>query len=767
MGTKATPETAPVPMPEPMPASVSRSSTTPAAGTGEHSGLDSPVSAVAGVGSARARLLAKRGIVTVGDLLLDAPRRHEDRRRFSKIRELQKGQKTTVSGKVIAMGNKTFARTGRSVFELILDDGSAHLHCRWWNLPQMERFFDVGDELVVHGKVRSLRPRAMDHPETETLSSVTREADPETLATGGTAGAGTNGATDPSEEPSLHVGRWVPIYGLTDGLTQRARRWIAWNALKAFGDRIPGSDPDLLTEASRSGRTASADGQQEIPMLAQAWPSRAQAIRDLHFPENDTDAERARQRLALDEFIALQFAIQRRRLNLEAKATALPCQGDNSLMRPFLARLGFRPTQAQNRVLREIREDMGGTVPMRRLLQGDVGSGKTLVAAAAALMALESGYSAVVMAPTEILAQQLHANFRRWLEPLRIPVHLWTASVKSRSGTVTDPGAGSVLDLGFREVGVTVGTHALIESGFLPERLGLVIIDEQHRFGVAQRDRLLRKGRYPHLLVMTATPIPRTLGLTLYGDLDLSLLDEKPPGRGKIRTHLRSPDALPKVWAFLRQQIERGHQAYLVYPRILDNGEEDAKAVETEFPRLCKALEPHAVGKLHGRLPAEEKERVLSEFRAGRIQALVATSVIEVGIDVPQATLMLIENAQQFGLAQLHQLRGRIGRGAAESHCILVGGKAATSARNASTPMPEDPRLKAFSETDDGFELAELDFKLRGVGELTGLAQSGSDHLRFGSLIEDRPLVEFARRLVRDHLRRPRDSAADPGALSR
>jgi ATP-dependent DNA helicase RecG len=257
---------------------------------------------------------------------------------------------------------------------------------------------------------------------------------------------------------------------------------------------------------------------------------------------------------------------------------------------------------------------------------------------------------------------------------------------------------------------------------------------------------------------MTATPIPRTLGLTLYGDLDISVLDEKPPGRGKIRTHLRTPDALPKVWAFIRRELELGHQAYIVYPRILDNGEEDAKSVETEYPRICKALEPHAVGKLHGRMPPEEKERILGEFRAGRIQALVATSVIEVGIDVPQATLMLIENAQQFGLAQLHQLRGRIGRGAAESHCILVSGKAsASSAASAapSAPLPSDPRLKAFSETDDGFELAELDFKLRGVGELTGLAQSGSDHLRFGSLIEDRPLVEFARQLVRRHLRRP------------
>jgi len=274
---------------------------------------------------------------------------------------------------------------------------------------------------------------------------------------------------------------------------------------------------------------------------------------------------------------------------------------------------------------------------------------------------------------------------------------------------------------------------------------------------------------------MTATPIPRTLGLTLYGDLDISVLDEKPPGRGKIRTHLRTPDALPKVWAFIRRELELGHQAYIVYPRILDNGEEDAKSVETEYPRICKALEPHAVGKLHGRMPPEEKERILGEFRAGRIQALVATSVIEVGIDVPQATLMLIENAQQFGLAQLHQLRGRIGRGAAESHCILVRGKASasssalTASAAPSAPLPSDPRLKAFSETDDGFELAELDFKLRGVGELTGLAQSGSDHLRFGSLIEDRPLVEFARQLVRRHLRRPPtgNSATDPSNKAR
>ncbi len=667
--------------------------------------LDSPVSFVPGIGPARVRLLERLGIRTIGDLLLDPPRRHEDRRSFSLVRELQVGQTTAVLGRIVAAGTKKFRQGTRSVFEFVLDDGTARLHCRWWNMPHMERQFAVGEEWVVHGKVRSLKPRTMDHPETERLGTASEAED-------------RSAAPDP-EEPRLHVGRIVPIYRLTEGLGQRGRRWIAWVALQRFGHLLAEPEPDLMSKAVRDDGTH--------------WPTRAQAVADIHFPTNGTAANTARERLAMDEFIALQLEIQRRRKNLELKAKALPCGGDNRLMRPFLASLGFRPTDAQARVLREIRSDMGGTVPMRRLLQGDVGAGKTLVAAGAALMALESGFHVAVMAPTEILAVQLEQVFARWFAPLGVEVSLITGSNKPA-------GPGSL----FTDTPtLTVGTHALIESGFTPDRLGLVVIDEQHRFGVSQRERLLRKGRYPHLLVMTATPIPRTLGLTLYGDLDVSILDSKPAGRSRIRTHLRTSDSLPKIWSFVRKELEAGHRAYVVYPRVTDTGDDDAKSVEASLPVIAKALAPHAVGRLHGRVSAEEKHRTMEAFRSGKIEVLVATSLIEVGVDVPEATVMVIENASQFGLAQLHQLRGRIGRGGFESHCILVSGETRPEGRQ---------RLEILAGTDNGFDLAEADLRLRGPGELTGEAQSGLPDLRFGDLVRDGRLVLSARELVRGHL---------------
>ena len=666
--------------------------------------LDSPVSRVTGVGPARARLLERLGLRTLGDLLFDAPRRHEDRRSFCKVRDLEEGVRGAVLGRIVAAGVKKFQQSGKSVYEFILDDGTARLHCRWWNMPHLERLFRVGDELVIYGKIKSLQPATMDHPETERLSSLS-----ERESGGGIA----------AEEQSVHVGRIVPIYSLTEGLGQRTRRWIAWSVLRQWGDLLPVPSPDLVATLPEG--------------LAPPWPSRAKALVDLHFPNQMGDVELARQRFALDEFIELQRVLQRRRQNLERNTKALPCGGDNRLMRLFLASLGFQPTAAQQRVLREIRGDMGGAVPMRRLLQGDVGAGKTFVAASAALMALESGYHVAVMAPTEILAGQLHRVFERWFSPLGIEVAIRTGSMKS-SGLVPLFSDGPQ---------VTVGTHALIENSFAPERLGLVVIDEQHRFGVSQREKLLKKGHYPHLLVMTATPIPRTLGLTLYGDLDVSILDGKPPGRSRIRTHLRTPEALPKIWEFVRREIALGHRVYVVYPRVSDSGEEDIKSVETAYPRIAQALQPYRVASLHGRMTGVEKQSTMDAFRSGLVQVLVATSLIEVGVDVPEATVMLIENAGQFGLAQLHQLRGRIGRGTAESHCILVSGEATELGQK---------RLEILAGTDDGFALAEADFKLRGPGELIGQAQSGLSGLRFGDLIEDGDLLVQARDAVRSYL---------------
>ncbi|MDW8310491.1 MAG: ATP-dependent DNA helicase RecG, partial [Verrucomicrobiales bacterium] len=417
------------------------------------------------------------------------------------------------------------------------------------------------------------------------------------------------------------------------------------------------------------------------------------------------------------------------------------CGGDrNRLIRPFLKQLGFSLTAAQARVLREIRADLSGRLPMRRLLQGDVGSGKTLVAACASLMTLESGYNVALMAPTEILAEQHYNNFRRWFEPLGVRVLLRTGSRKT-SPDADGPEAAALPGLTetvSRAPTMFIGTHALLTEGFELPELGLVIIDEQHRFGVAQRERLVRKGRYPHLLVMTATPIPRTLALTLYGDLDVSVIDELPPGRAPIKTLVRTSDTLPKVHEFIRARLAEGRQAYVVYPRVEETAD-GLKAVTREFERLQKAFAPYRVGLLHGRLSAREKDRVMEAFRANALQVLLATALVEVGVDVPNATVMLIENAEAFGLAQLHQLRGRIGRGAHPSWCILVSDAAKPEARE---------RLRVLEETSDGFRIAEADLQLRGPGELLGQAQSGMPRLRFADLTRDLTLVRLAREVA-------------------
>ncbi len=653
--------------------------------------LAQPVQELRGVGPERQAQLNRLGLFTVEDLLLHRPRRHEDRRHFRTIAELQLDEPGTTRGKIVALGLKRYRSGTRSIFEIILEDGTARLHCRWWNLPFMQNYFAAGDEVFVFGKPNSLKPRTIDHPETEVIEG--------------------------GEESFIHVNRIAPVYPLTEGMPQRWLRSLIWRTLEQFGTAIDEPWPELRKPGIKDAAGPAAQYRR--------LPSRAEAIRALHFPQAMEDLEAARRRLALDEFLSLQRDIQSRRRKFEAKARGLPCAGDNRLMKPFLHQLGFQLTAAQTRVLRELRRDLSGAHPMRRLLQGDVGSGKTLVAACSALMVLESGYNVALMAPTEILAEQHFQTFRKWFAPLGISVELQTGSYKSEIGNR-------------KSECLVVGTHALVESGFALERLGLAIIDEQHKFGVTQREKLLRKGNYPHLLVMTATPIPRTLGLTLYGELDLSVIDEMPPGRGRLKTFVRTADKLPKVWAFVREQLAEGRQAYVVHPRV----EETAgglKAVTTEFANLKTVLAPHAVGLLHGRLKSGEKEQVMAAFRANTIKVLLATPLIEVGLDVPNATVMLIENAEQFGLAQLHQLRGRIGRGAHDSYCILVA-----AAKN-----PESQkRLKVLEETTDGFRIAEADLKLRGPGELLGQQQSGLPNFRFGNLAEDGGLVELARELA-------------------
>jgi ATP-dependent DNA helicase RecG len=652
---------------------------------------------IPGVGSERAAQLARLEIRTVEDLLLHRPHRYEDRQNLRKISELEAGLPAITHGKIVAQGTKWFKQHTKSVFEIILSDGTARLHCRWWNLPFMEKYFAVGDEVLVFGRPVWMKPRTMDHPETEVLEG--------------------------GEENFIHLNRITPIYPLTEGLPQRWLRSLIWRTLQAFGPRIP--EPQLPKPA---GAETGSD-------TAPPFPSRPQAIRWLHFPDTLEQPEQARRRLALDEYIALQRLLRLRRKNFENKAQALACGGDNHLIKPFLARLGFKLTEAQTRVLREMRHDLAGHLPMRRLLQGDVGSGKTVVAACCALMTLESGYDVALMAPTEILAEQHFRNFEAWLRPLGIPVSIRTGSHKtgpegSSPASSNSPGRP-------RRPALVIGTHALLEAGLTFENLGLVIIDEQHKFGVTQREQLVRKGQFPHLLVMTATPIPRTLGLTLYGDLDVSVIDQSPPGRGQIKTFVRAADKLPAVWDFIRPKLAEGRQAYVVYPRVEEAGE--VKAAVQELAAVRKALAPYRVELLHGRLNGREKDVVMTQFRQNQAQALVATSLIEVGVDVPNATVMLIENAEQFGLAQLHQMRGRIGRGAHESYCILVAAARSRAARE---------RLGVLEKTHDGFEIAEADLKLRGPGELLGQQQSGVPKFRFGDLVTDLELIKLARELV-------------------
>lgn len=642
-----------------------------------------PLMELRGVGPERSAQLARLGVRTVGDLLLLPPRRHEDRRTMVRVADLCLSQPATVRGQIVALGLKTFSQKRKSVFEIVVDDGTARLHCRWWNLPYMQNYFAQGDEVLVFGKPLSLKPRTIDHPETEVIEG--------------------------GAESSIHINRIAPVYPLTEGLPQRWLRSLVWRTLEEYA-----------------------------PQIAEPWPAnlapdlmtRRQAVQALHFPEVEADAEEARRRLALDELVEFQLALQTRRRNLLANARGCPCIGDNRLVKPFLRQLGFQLTQAQTKVLREFRADLASGIPMRRLLQGDVGSGKTVVAACCSLICVESGRNVALMAPTEILAEQHFQVFTRGFTPLGIPVQLRTGAHKpSPEELAVERGVNP---------SIVIGTHALIEDGFAPDNLGLVVIDEQHRFGVAQREKLVRKGAYPHLLVMTATPIPRTLGLTLYGDLDISVIEELPSGRAPLRTFVRPASSLPRVWAFVRKELAAGRQAFVVLPRVEDTGQA-LKAVTTEFEVIQQELAPFKVGLLHGRLSSAEKEMAMTAFRQNTLQVLLSTSLIEVGIDVPNATVMLIENAEQFGLAQLHQLRGRIGRGAHESYCILIArGKTRESKQ----------RLELLAETTDGFRIAEADLKLRGPGDLLGLEQSGLPPFRFASLVEDLPLVQRARELA-------------------
>jgi len=518
---------------------------------------------------------------------------------------------------------------------------------------------------------------------------------------------------DAADDEPIHAGALVPVYSTTEGLPQQALRSLLWRLVEAHAHEVDETLPDAVRARRRL-----------VPL--------ADAVRGAHFPATEAERAAAVRRLAFDDFLLLQLglAILRSRTTRQ-KGVSMRPRGE--LLARLRASLPFALTAAQERVWDDIRRDMAAPYPMHRLLQGDVGSGKTVVAALAVCAAVEAGYQAAVMAPTEILAEQHLATFRRLLEPLGIGVTLLTSGVKPRER------AARRAAIAAGEIGCVIGTHALVQEPVEFRRLGLAVVDEQHRFGVHQRARLKGKGERPDVLVMTATPIPRTLALTLYGDLDVSVIDELPPGRTPVRTEARTESRRRQIYDFLKGQIADGRQVYVVYPLVEESELVDLKAATDMAHHLQRDVFPDlTVGLLHGRLSSEDKDAIMRSFKAGAIQVLVATTVIEVGIDVPNASVMLIEHAERFGLSQLHQLRGRVGRGAWKSYCILLtGGRLGEDAQR---------RVDAMTETNDGFKIAEVDLQLRGPGEFFGTRQSGLPEFRVADLLRDAPILEDARR---------------------
>jgi ATP-dependent DNA helicase RecG len=688
--------------------------------------LSTPVQYVKGVGPRIAEALAGKGIHTVGDLLHYLPFRYEDRLNPRGIAELRAGEMATIVGEVRNSG--LFRTRSMPIFQLTVGQGRAKLRCLWFNATYLQDKFVPGQMIALYGKV-----------EEDQRSRELQIIQPQFEVLGEPGDGGNNGAEKKAAE-SLEIGRIVPIYEATGRLTAKWFRRIIRTAL----DNLTPDLPEAIPAAVRAHLGL-------ISPRAALW--------NVHWPEPgesfealQTSRTPAHIRMIFDELFFVELGLELKRRQQKAQ-TGIAFRLDDRVRAAIKKILPFHPTAAQKRVLKEIAADMEKPYPMRRLLQGDVGSGKTIVAFEAAIIAIENGCQVALMAPTEILAQQHYFSARRILENAGYRIVLLTGSLESdRKREIRRHIAQGSAQL-------VIGTHALLEEKVEFAKPGLVIVDEQHRFGVMQRLKLMKKsgdegsaaatGRpagqtstgalaEPDVLVMTATPIPRTLALTLYGDLDLSVLDELPPGRTPIITRCVADDQSPKVWDFVRKQVEAGHQAYVVYPVIAENEESELKAAIKMYRELSgKIFVDLKVGLLHGRLDADLKDQVMRMFQKGELQILVATTVIEVGVDVPNATMMVIEHAERFGLAQLHQLRGRIGRGAAKSYCVLMtGGKISEDGQK---------RLDAMTRTNDGFEIAQLDLELRGPGEFFGTRQAGLPSFRVANIIRDAQLLEAAK----------------------
>lgn len=671
-------------------------------------GLGMEVQFLKGVGPKSAMVLAKLGLQTVEDVLWYLPRRYDDRTDLPQLVMLRPGEAQSVRGRILGVTTRRISG-GRVMIQAVLDDGSGQVTLTWFNQPWVARELQkVEGEVMAFGTVKEGRSRQLEiaSPEWEAVDE---------------------------EDESGDFARIVPVYGLSEGVPQRTVRRAAASAVQFFADMVEDPLPEEFRKANR--------------LAPLGW-----SLRQMHEPESPGHLERARHRLVYEEFLYLQLVLQMRRNAVQQEVGISFPLGQvsrrdmrmggglfedggvdtRSLEEQAMAMLPFELTGAQRRVVGEIWADMERGFPMNRLVQGDVGSGKTAVAACAMLGAVRCGYQAAMMAPTEILAEQHWMNLRRLFEPMGISVNLLVGKLgaKDKRRSLEKTASG--------EAQITVGTHALISEGVEFAKLGFVVIDEQHRFGVMQRLSLRQKGvDNPDVLVMTATPIPRTLTMSLYGDLDLSVIDELPPGRKAIKTHWKSPGKRDQVYETVRRLVAEGRQAYFVCPMISESDKMQTQAAEDLHYRLSEETFPDLkVGLLHGQMKAPEKEEVMNAFRSGEINVLVSTVVIEVGVDVPNASVMVIEDANRFGLSQLHQLRGRVGRGEHQSYCILIA--------DATTGVAEE-RLKVLEETTDGFRIAEADLKIRGPGDVMGTRQSGMLEFKVADLITDGPVLEQAR----------------------
>jgi ATP-dependent DNA helicase RecG len=684
--------------------------------------LTTPVQYVKGVGPRLAEILATKGIATVGDLLNYLPFRYEDRLNPRGIAELRAGEMATVIGEVRTSG--LFRTRKMPIFQLTVGQGRSKLRCLWFHGAYLQDKFKPGQLIALYGKVEQDSRRGelqIVQPQFEMLGD-----------------AGGNGAEDKAAA-SLEVGRIVPIYE-SAGQGRVTARWFRRVIRTALDDLTP----DLAETIPAAVRSRLALVSPREALWKVHWPEAGESLADLQSSRTP-----AHIRLIFEELFFVELGLELKRRQQKAQ-TGIAFRLDDRVREAIKKILPFHPTAAQKRVLKEIADDMQKPCPMRRLLQGDVGSGKTIIGFQAAIIAIENGCQVALMAPTEILAQQHYFSARRILEGAGYRIVLLTGSLEAdRKREIRRHIAQGNAQL-------VIGTHALLEEKVEFAKPGLVIVDEQHRFGVMQRLKLMKKSgegsdpsaspgqalsspAEPDVLVMTATPIPRTLALTLYGDLDLSVLDELPPGRTPIVTRRITDDRSPEVWDFVRKQAAKGHQVYVVYPVIEENEETELKAAIKMYRELSeKVFADLKVGLLHGRLDSEVKDQVMGMFQKSELQILVATTVIEVGVDVPNATVMVIEHAERFGLAQLHQLRGRIGRGAAKSYCILMTGGKVTE--------EGERRLDAMVRTNDGFQIAELDLELRGPGEFFGTRQAGMPSFRVANLIRDRQLLELAKR---------------------